>query len=120
MRMHGIPASWGFIRDLKECVGKTIERVENVSLGFGYTIDSAWAVRFTDGSRAFFGNRPSGGVSWFPSEDAMAKSEIFKPEELGEVVAERMREDQQRKRDAEARERREFEALKKKFSSPQS
>lgn len=114
--MHGLPASWGFIRDLRECVGKTIEVVELTSLDHGYTVNSAWTIRFSDGARAFVAERPTVGTVLMPSEDAMAKSNIFRPEELAEVVAKRMRDRQRRESDREASERRQLEALQKKYA----
>lgn len=113
--MLGIPKSWGFIRDLRECVGKTIEAVEVADLGFGYTVNHAWAVRFTDGSRAFLIERPSKGSAITPREEWMSKSKIFKPEELGEMVADRMRRTQEEAQRKEASEKKQLAELQKKY-----
>lgn len=113
--MWGLPENWGFSRDLRECVGKTIQDVELTELGYGYTVSHAWAVKFTDGSRGFFTERPGKGSAITPSEKAMAKSMIFKPEELADVVAERMRKEQEGRRRREDEERRQFESLKTKY-----
>lgn len=115
--MWGIPESWGFIRDLRECAGKTIEAVELTDLGFGYTVNHAWTVRFTDGSRAFLIERPSKGSAIRPREEAMAASNIFKPEELAEIVADRVRVRQERDKRKEDEERREFAKLQQKYGS---
>jgi hypothetical protein len=111
----GMPERWGFIRDLRECVGKTIQEVELAKLGYGYTVNSAWAVKFTDGSRGFFIERPSKGTAITPSEDWMKTSRIFTPEELGEVVATHMREKQEAARRREEDEKRQFAELQKKY-----
>lgn len=113
--MWGIPEKWGFIRDLRECVGKTIQEVELAKLGYGYTVDNAWAVKFTDGSRGFFTERPGKGSAITPSEDWMKTSRIFTPEELGEVVSTRMREKQEAARRREESEKRQLEELRKKY-----
>ena len=118
--MWGVPEKWGFIRDLRECVGKTIEAVELTDLGFGYTIQQAWVVRFTDGTRAFFGERPSKGTALCPSEKAIGKSLIFKPEELADVVADRMQKNQERERRERQEDLRKLTELQQKYArSPQ-
>ncbi|HVX90250.1 MAG TPA: hypothetical protein VHC20_01280 [Candidatus Paceibacterota bacterium] len=114
----GIPKHWGFIQDLRECVGKTIERVELAKLGFGYTITNAWVVKFTDGTRAFFGERPSGGTALRPDETWMEGSLIFTPQELAELSAERMQKRQEKQLDAERRERAQLKALWEKYGQP--
>lgn len=118
--MSGIPASWGFIRDWRKCAGKTIEAVESTELGYGYTVSYAWTVLFTDGSRGFFIERPSEHTAIMPSLKAMEASRIFRPEELAEVVANNMRDRQEREKRREAEERRQFEVLQKKFATPLS
>lgn len=111
--------SWGFIRDLRECEGKTIEKVEVTDLGFGYTISHCWTVLFTDGTRAFFGERPSKGTVCMPSQKAMEQSNIFKPEELADLVADRMRKEQESRKRHEDQERRELEKLQRKYGAKQ-
>ena len=113
--MWGIPENWGFIRDMRECVGKTIQDVELADLGFGYTVNHAWAVRFTDGTRAFLIERPSKGTAISPREEWMAKSKIFKPEELGELVSNRMRRTQEEASHKEASEKKQLAELQKKY-----
>lgn len=117
--MSGIPARWGFIRDLRKCLGKTIEAVEVTELGYGFTVSHAWTVRFTDGSRAFLIERPSEGTVIRPSEKAMAASNIFKPEELAEIVADRVRERQEHDKRKEDEERRELAKLQQKYGITQ-
>lgn len=115
MRMSGFLNSWGFIQDLRDCVGKTIDRVELTDLGYGYTVSSGWAVRFTDGTRAFFTERPIKGTLLFPSEEAMSQSLIFTPEECGQVHTQRVREKQERLNTQLRQERYQYEKLHKKF-----
>jgi len=55
------PEKWGFIDSLIKCEGKTIEKAELIQMEHGCTWSSAWVVKFTDGTRAFFvGSRGSG------------------------------------------------------------
>ncbi|HVX90174.1 MAG TPA: hypothetical protein VHC20_00850 [Candidatus Paceibacterota bacterium] len=114
----GLPKHWGFIQDLRECEGKTIERVELAKLGFGYTITNAWVVKFTDGSRAFFGERPSGGTALRPDEKWMESSVIFTPQELADLVAERMQKRQEKQLERERLERNQLRALQEKYGQP--
>lgn len=80
------PQKWGFIGSLLKCKGKTIEVAELVKMPYGCAWSHAWAVRFTDGSRAFFaGHQGTGIIS--PELDALRDSHIFTPAEYGEYAA---------------------------------
>lgn len=115
--MSKVHTSWGFIGDLRKCVGKKIERVEIASLGFGYTINNAWVILFTDGSRAFVAERPTEQTVIMPDEKWMKTSEIFKPEELADMVADRMRITQEDKKRKAEQEKRQLAELQKKYGS---
>lgn len=105
------PEKWGFIDDLRECVGKTIEAAHWLKMPYGCSWDSAWVVRFTDGSRAFFvGSVGSGIVS--PDRSEVETCPIFTPEEVGELSAAIARKKQQEQREARDRKLQELERLK--------
>lgn len=116
MSSYTWPEKFGFLSGPEKCIGKTIEAVESLRMDYGCTWDRAFAVRFTDGSRAFFVGHSGSGVM-NPSLEAVQASEIFTPEEVGKMVAAEMARKQGFKRDQEEKERREYEALKKKYES---
>jgi hypothetical protein len=83
--MTTFPEKWGFEKDLRKCIGRTIESADIVEMPYGCTWRSAWAVRFTDGSRAFFvGSTGSGIVN--PLREAVEKCSIFTSKEVGEMA----------------------------------
>lgn len=109
------PSKWGYIKGLDECAGKTIERAELVSMGYGCTHRWAWVVLFTDGTKAFFvGEKGSGIMN--PDIEAMKESSIFTPEEVGEFAAEQKRERDRRIKENKGRELEEYERLKKLYA----
>lgn len=111
---ENFPSKWGYKKGLDGCVGKTIEKAESVNMEFGCTWNHAWVVLFTDGTKAFFvGSKGSGMMN--PDIESMKESNIFTPEEVGEFVAEKKRERDERIRIGEERDRRQYERLKKQF-----
>jgi hypothetical protein len=123
--MATYPEKWGFLSSPEECIGKTLEKAELIKMEYGSVWDTAWAIRFTDGSRAFFvGGRGSGIMNpqieaepWWGRQGlyALETSEIFTVEELREMVSDAERRREQRRKEQEERLRREYERLKKHF-----
>lgn len=106
------PEKWGFIPDLSECVGKTIAEVCGVKMPWGCTWSSAIAVRFSDGTRAFFvGGVGSGIVS--PELEAVTGCPIFTPDEVGQYAAAEAARARQQERDRMDQKRRALADLKK-------
>lgn len=104
--MSNYPHRFGFIGDLRECVGKTIEHVEllrtKTRTGF------AWAIRFTDGSRAFiFGHANRQTMYSALNYETIEQSALFTPEEVGILAT-----DLKREREAKAKRRREEKVRK--------
>jgi len=94
------PAELGFVLDLCECVGKSIERVEHLS-GLDRKRDAGYVVLFSDGIRAWFWGYPSTKqmiVGPWPAD--IRQSQIFTPEEI-ERVNEWERAERRRGADAE-------------------
>lgn len=115
------PTKFGMEPDLRKCEGKTIERVELLAMEFGCTWRSAFAVRFSDGSRAFFSASPGTGIM-NPQLDGQSysyktveTSDIFTKREYAEMLSARERDAEYRKRRHEQDERRRYEELAKKF-----
>jgi len=112
--MECYPIKWGFIRDLRQCIGKIIAEVYLVEMGFGCTSQHAWAVKFTDGTRAFFTNRPlPRGYAMNPSNEAFEEIPLFTPEEVAEVAADRKRRALHRANEARKKKLAQIERLKK-------
>jgi hypothetical protein len=115
------PIKFGFEPDLRACVGKTIERVELMKMEWGCTWQNAFAVRFTDGSRAFFAGHVGTGIMNPELEGAAYHSEtvetshIFTKREYAEMMGAKERNEEQRKKRYERAEREQFEKLAQKF-----
>ena len=118
--MDTFPDKFGFLKGLDECVGKTIEQAEVIGMEFGCTWNSAWAVKFTDGSRVFFVGAKGSGIM-NPSLESIAglrgveQSEVFTADEYGEMVAAKKKKREKAHADALAREKEQYEKLKAKF-----
>lgn len=123
---ENFPTKFGMEPDLRKCEGRTIERAELLVMDHGCTWRHAYAVRFTDGTRAFFAGHIGTGIM-DPQVDGTAygeyrtveTSDIFTKREYAEMMAARERQEAQRKRDTERAERREFERLAAKFATPE-
>lgn len=118
------PTKFGFEADLRKCIGKTIEAIELMQMEYGCTWPQAFAVRFTDGSRAFFGAAVGTGImnpridgESYGQAHTVGTSGIFTIHEHAEMVEARAREAERRQRRREEDERREFERLAAKFSA---
>ena len=112
--MRTFPERWGFKGSPEGCIGKTIEAAELVEMEYGCTWRTAWAIRFRDGSRAFFvGGRGSGVMN--PCISAVEECAIFTPEELGEMSADKKRLAEEIARSGKAQRRARYEHLKKEF-----
>lgn len=115
------PEKFGFESDLRECVGRAIERVELVQMEYGCTWPQAFAVRFTDGTRAFFGATIGTGIM-NPQLDGNAyrnltveTSDIFTKREYAEMLAAKQAEAVQRAQAHERAEREQYEKLAAKY-----
>lgn len=113
--MANWPGKWGFIGDLRDCVGKTIKEVELVKMEYGAVSRTGWIVRFIDGDRAFFTDAPSTRHATGPDEEAVCKCAIFTPEEYAEMVADRKRKKEQNERARRSERRQKYEKLKAEF-----
>jgi hypothetical protein len=115
------PTKFGFESDLRNCVDKTITRVELVAMEYGCTWESAYAVQFSDGSRAFFAGKPGTGImnplltGKEYSRLTVETSEIFTKPEYAVMVVARQQDIAMRAREREREERHHYEELKKKF-----
>lgn len=110
------PQKFGFESDLLRCVGKTIEAAEHFRMAYGCTWSHAWAIRFTDRSRAFFvGGKGSGIMN--PELEQIEKSNIFTSDEYGKMQAGAKKDWERRQRELDERQREEYERLKKRFGS---
>lgn len=123
--MSNFPDKFGFIRDLRQCVGKSIEAVELMRMEFGCTWDNAFAVRFTDGTRAFFAGSPGTGImnpqlsgDHHGNTLTVESSSIFTPSEYAEMSEARKREKDRQRQDRERDERRRYEELSAKYGKP--
>ena len=116
------PVKFGMEPDLRVCVGRTIEKVELLSMEFGCTWQEAFAVRFTDGTRAFFAGHVGTGImnprldGETYSTHTVETSEIFTKPEYAQMVSHRDQEAVRRKQDQERSERREYERLAGKYA----
>jgi hypothetical protein len=124
-KMHTFPERFGFEPDLRACEGRTIERVEMLRMEFGCTWDSAFAVRFTDGTRAFFAGHVGTGImnpaldgETYGRSRTVETSEIFTKREYAEMLLAKQAADERRVREHEASERRKYEALAAKYGQP--
>lgn len=120
--VENFPYHFGFEPDLRECVGKTIERVEMVEMEWGCTWQQAFAVRFTDGSRAFFGATVGTGIMnprlegpTYGNVKTVETSDIFTKREYAEMVSAKQADSARRAQDAEREERRRYQALAAKY-----
>jgi hypothetical protein len=100
-KMGTITDKFGFENSLKDCIGKTIKKAEVIKMPYGCTWSSAWAVEFTEGSRAFFAGQEGTGMQ-SPAVEAVEMSQIFSADEVGEMLSIR-----KRKRDDSAKKTRE-------------
>ena len=108
------PIKWGFIRDLRQCTGKTIETAYLAKMEWGCVDHTVWLVEFTDGTRAFFGNHPlPDAYTMNPANEEFQRVSIFTPEEVAEVAADRKRKVLRAKREARARKLAQLARLKK-------
>lgn len=105
------PEQWGIRTSLTDCVGKTIEKAEVVKMEYGCTWNSAWVVKFTDGSRAFFAGQAGTGVM-NPDIEAVGKCDIFTPEEYGQMQTDKKRRLEARANEVRKDQEREFERLR--------
>ena len=110
--MGTITDKFGFENSLKDCIGKTIEKAEVVKMPYGCTWKTAWAVKFADGSRAFFAGQEGTGIQ-SPNVEAVEASQIFTAEEVGEMLTIRKRRKDDSARKAREQKERELERLKK-------
>lgn len=108
------PEKWGFIDSLTKCEGKTIEKARKVKMSFGCTWDTAWVVKFTDGTRAFFVGGEGSGVM-DPDIEDVKECELFKPEEYAELCSDLKKKDIERKKLVETKRHQEYLELKKEF-----
>lgn len=115
---------FGFEPDLRNCLGKTLERVEMVSMEFGCVWSQAWAIRFTDGSRAFFGATVGTGMmnprldgSTYGATKTVETSEIFTKREYAEMSAAKQADAVRRAQERERDERRRYQELAAKFGT---
>ena len=84
------PIKWGFIRDLRHCVGKTIKAAYSVKMEYACSAQHAWLVSFEDGTRAFFTDHVvPARYSMNPCQEAFEMTPIFTVEEMLEVAADR-------------------------------
>lgn len=120
--MNNFPEKFGFEADLRNCVGKTLERVEMVAMEHGCTWSQAFAIRFTDGSRAFFGATVGTGImnprldgSTYGTTRTVETSEIFTKREYAEMLAAQQAASVRRAQEHERAERRRYEELAAKF-----
>ena len=111
-KMGTITDKFGFENSLKDCTGKTIDKAEVIKMPYGCTWDSAWAVRFKDGSRAFFAGQEGTGIQ-SPTVEAVEGSQIFTAEEVGEMLTIRKRKKDDSARKAREQKVRELERLKR-------
>lgn len=125
MPHHNFPERFGFESDPRACVGKTIERIELLAMEFGCTWSHAFAIRFTDGSRAFFAGKPGTGImnpqldgKSYGDAHTVETSEIFTKPEYAAMVTAKEADAVRRRQDHERAERREFERLAAKFAGP--
>lgn len=123
-RVMNFPEKFGFVADLRECVGKTIERVEMVQMDYGCTWPQAFAVRFTDGTRAFFGATVGTGIMNPRLDGTVCRdtytvetSQIFTKPEYAAMADARRQDAVRREQDREREERRQFERLTAKFAT---
>lgn len=94
--------------------GKTIKSVEKINAEYGRTYDIYICIVFTDNTKTLI----HGGLPYDPKPTAKEMSnapKFFTPDD----IAKRVKEDEQKKRrlieEREDREKREYEALKKKY-----
>jgi hypothetical protein len=120
--MSNFPKRFGFEPDLTKCSGKTIERVELMAMEWGCTWNNAYAVRFTDGSRAFFAGHPGTGImnpmldgNTYGAVKTVETSEIFTKREFAEMLEAARARTRQQAQEHEQSERRQYERLAKKF-----
>ena len=92
--------------NLKCCVGKTIEVIEDHPMVFGCTFYHCWLIRFTDGTRAWEANQVGSGIYPGPRLESLSSSQIVTPEEYGAmIVAEKKERDFRIKQDREMKKR---------------
>lgn len=109
------PTRWGFIGDLKKCVGKTIAYVEQGRMESFAVHRNCWLVCFTDGARGFFMDRPTANIILSPSFKCMEESKIITQEEYGEALADHITKSQQRATQEVSQRRAKYEQLKREF-----
>lgn len=105
---------WGFV-SLADCIGKTIEAVEELQAEAGATFHTCTLIKFTDGTRAWVTGRSGRNIIPGPSLDAMGKSSIIPAEEYGEAAAQSKRRADERRAQRERAERRELKRLQEKY-----
>lgn len=122
MSYDNFPTKFGFEPDLRKCVGKTIESVELMEMEYGCTWSHAWAVRFTDGARAFFAGKPGTGImnprldgNVYGGVHSVETSAIFTKPEYAEMVTARIETKRRRERERERVEREQLERLARKY-----
>lgn len=121
--MNNFPTKFKMEPDLRKCIGKTITNVELLKMEYGCTWNEAFAVEFTDGSRAFFAGHPGTGImnpdidGQYTHLKTVETSQIFTKREYAEMVAAREAEKLRRKQDVDRREREEFEKLATKYGA---
>lgn len=126
MSHDNFPMKFGMEPDLRKCVGKIIERVELLKMEWGCTWSNAYAVRFTDGSRAFFGANVGTGImnpelegKTYGDTKNVETSEIFTKKEYAAMVAAKQAHAAHRAAAHEREERRRYEELAAKFGPTQ-
>lgn len=124
MGADNFPGKFGMEPDLRECVGRTIERVELLAMEHGCTWNKAYAVRFTDGTRACFAGHVGTGImnpqlegTSYHGVKTVETSEIFTKREYADMLAAKDRQAEQRQLAAERSERREYDRLAQKFGT---
>jgi hypothetical protein len=122
--MNNFPDRFGFEPDLRKCSGKTIEAVELMLMEYGCTWDHAFAVRFTDGSRAFFAGHVGTGImnprldgKVYSEQKTVEMSQIFTAEEYGVMAEAKKWHAIQQAQNHEREERHRYEQLKAKFET---
>ncbi len=121
--MKNYPEKFGFEPDLRKCIGRTIERVEILKMEWGCIWNAAFAVRFTDGTRAFFAGHVGTGImnpqldgTTYGTAVSVETSHIFTKREYAEMLSAKQQREQ---RDRDARlwsEREQYERLAAKFA----
>lgn len=124
MSYDNFPAKFGFESDLRKCAGKIIKEVELLVMEYGCTWNNAYAVKFTDGTRAFFAGHVGTGImnprldgETYSDIKTVETSTIFSKPEYAAMLAAKQAAAVRRYQDHERYERRELQRLVEKFGN---